>query len=96
MAQVNIELGDYLNAKEGSLLIKKNGKWVATSFEELNKGNESKFKELEELKMSYLGLKEHSRRFVVYAKSHFLVVFNYFKIKMFIKLFFSQEWFFLI
>lgn len=82
MAQVNIELGDYLNAKEGSLLIKKGGKWVTTSFEELNKANAAKFKDLEELKCNYLGLKENARHFVVYAKSHFLVVFNYFKIKI--------------
>ena len=26
MAQINIELKDYVNAKDGSLLIKKNGK----------------------------------------------------------------------
>ena len=82
MASVNIEVSDYTNAKDGSLLIKKNGKWITTSFEELNKANEPKFKELEELKSNYRGLKEYSRRFVVYAKSHFLVVFNYFKIKV--------------
>ena len=82
MPQVNIELGDYVNAKDGSLLIKRNGKWEVTSFEELNKVNDPKFQELIELKSNYIGLKNHARRFVVYAKSHFLVVFNYFKIKI--------------
>ena len=53
MASVNIEVSDYTNAKDGSLLIKKNGKWITTSFEELNKANEPKFKELEELKEKY-------------------------------------------
>lgn len=82
MAKIDIELGDYVNAPDGSLLIKKNGHWIATSFAELNKVNDLKFKELEELKSNYLGLSNYSRRFVEYAKSHFLVVFNYFKIKI--------------
>ena len=79
---VNIELNDFINAKDGSLLIKRNGKWEATTFEELNKVNDPKFKELEELKSNYLGLKANAKHFVVYAKSHFLVVFNYFKVKI--------------
>ena len=82
MAKIDIELGDYVNAADGSLLIKKNGHWTVTSFAELNKVNDPKFKGLEELKSNYLGLKNNAKHFVTYAKSHFLVVFNYFKIKI--------------
>ena len=49
MPQVNIELQDYAKAKDGSLLIKKDGKWVITTFEELNKVNDPIIKKVEEL-----------------------------------------------
>lgn len=82
MAQVNVELKDYVNAEDGSLLIKKNGKWVITNFDELNKENADQFKSLEKLAMDFEAFSKNAKHFVVYAKSHFLVVFNYFKIKI--------------
>lgn len=82
MAQVNIELSDYANAKDGSILIKRNGKWVITNFDELNKANVEEFKKYELLSVEVEALKKNAKHFVDYAKSHFLVVFNYFKIKI--------------
>ena len=82
MAKIDIELKDYVNAPDGSLLIKKNGKWVVTDFEEVNKINEEKFKNFENLATDFEALARNSKHFVDYAKSHFLVVFNYFKIKI--------------
>ena len=83
MTGINIVgIKEYANAKEGSLLIKRNGKWVTTTFEELNKTNNEKLKKLDELEIKIKGLSENSKHFIKYAKSHFLVVFNYFKIKI--------------
>ena len=82
MPQINVELGDYVNAKEGSLLIKKNGKWLVTSFEELNKNNEEKLKKIAKLESDFDALARNNKHFVTYAKSHFVVVFNAFKIKV--------------
>lgn len=82
MPQVNVELGEYVNAKEGSLLIKKNGRWVVTSFEELNKNNEEKLKKIAKLESDFNLLAKNNKHFVTYAKSHFMVVFNAFKIKV--------------
>lgn len=82
MAQINVELQDYVNAKDGSLLIKKGGKWVITSFEELNKQNSEKLKSLEHLEPDFQALARNNKHFIKYAKSHFMVVFNSFKIKI--------------
>ena len=82
MPQINVELGEYVNAKEGSLLIKKNGKWLVTSFEELNKNNEEKLKKIAKLESDFDALARNNKHFVTYAKSHFVVVFNAFKIKV--------------
>ena len=82
MAKIEIELPDYVNAKDGSLLIKKNGKWVITNFDELNKVNEQKLKKVDDLEIDFNALARNNKHFVTYAKSHFLVVFNYFKIKV--------------
>ena len=71
-----------MNAKEGSLLIKKNGKWLVTSFEELNKNNEEKLKKIAKLESDFDALARNNKHFVTYAKSHFVVVFNAFKIKV--------------
>ena len=82
MGQVNIELNDYVNAKDGSLLIKKNGKWQTTNFDELNKENESRIDHFDKALVEFEAFKKNAKHFVVYSKSHFLVVFNYFKIKI--------------
>ena len=82
MGRINIELDDYANAKDGSLLIKKNGKWTITNFDELNKDNEEALGKLENLEPKFNALARNNKHFVDYAKSHFFVVFNYFKIKI--------------
>lgn len=82
MAIIEIELKEYANAKDGSLLIKKGGKWVLTTFEELNKVNSELRKVVDSVKTDMDSMKRYSKHFVDYAKSHFLVVFNYFKIKI--------------
>ena len=82
MKTINITLDDYKNAKEGSLLIMKDGRWVATSFKELNRENENKLKEIDNVKIELAVVKESARHFNRYAKSHFIVVFNAFKLKV--------------
>ena len=82
MARINVELDDYVNAKDGSLLIHKNGKWQLTNFEELNKNNAEKLHEVEKLKSDFDALARSNKHFVRFAKSHFMVVFNCFKIKV--------------
>ena len=82
MAKIEVELKDYVNAKDGSLLIKRNGKWEVTTFEELNKDSKKLENKLNVLENDLESMKRYSKHFVVYAKSHFLVAFNYFKIKV--------------
>lgn len=43
---IQVLLNDYVNAPDGSLLIKKGNRFVPISFEELNKKNEEELKEL--------------------------------------------------
>lgn len=82
MAKVNIELDDFVNAKDGSILIRSDGKWVLTDFGELNKANEERLSKIDGIGIEVNALKRNAKHFVVYAKSHFLVAFNYFKIKI--------------
>lgn len=82
MAEINIELKDFVNAKDGSLLIKRDGRWQVTTFDELNKANEKRINKITDLELELEALKRNSKHFVVYAKSHFLVVFNSFKNKI--------------
>lgn len=82
MAEINIELKNFVNAQDGSLLIKRDGRWQVTTFDELNKANEKSIKKITDLELELEALKRNSKHFVVYAKSHFLVVFNSFKNKI--------------
>ena len=82
MAEINIELKDFANASDGSLLIKRDGRWQVTTFDELNKANEKSINKITDLEVELEALKRNSKHFVVYAKSHFLVVFNSFKNKI--------------
>lgn len=80
MGKIQIELDDYVKAPNGSLLIKKNGKWVTTTFEELSKNQSEKLKQIEDIDSKVENLSRNVKHFKVYAKSHFMVVFNAFKI----------------
>ena len=82
MSQINVELKDYANAKDGSLLIKKSGKWVTTTFEELNQANADKLADIDTVKSDFAALARNSKHFVPYAKSHFLVAYTYVKTKV--------------
>ena len=82
MPTIEVDVKEYANAKDGSLLIKKNGKWTLTTFDELNKVNKELAENVDSIKNDVLSIKRYSKHFVEYAKSHFLVVFNYFKIKV--------------
>lgn len=75
MASIQVTFDSYKQAKDGSLLIKKGDKWIPTSFEELNKENSKKLKEIDSLKIEFDVLKESAKHFKIYAKSHFMVVF---------------------
>ena len=82
MAKIEVELEEFTKGKEGSILIKKNGKCGFTTFDELNKENTYKLKEFDGLKGDFDALARNNKHFVTYAKSHFMVVFNAFKIKV--------------
>ena len=82
MAKIEVELEEFTKGKEGSILIKKNGKWGFTTFDELNKENADKLKKFDGLKGDFDALARNNKHFVTYAKSHFMVVFNAFKIKV--------------
>lgn len=79
---INVMINDYANAKDGSLLIKKNGVWRTTTFEELNKENANQLKEIGTIKGEINNIKEYTRHFKIYSISHFLVIFNNFKLKV--------------
>ena len=80
MGKVEISLDDYVNAPDGSILIKRNGVWVAVSPNELNKDSKNKKQEIEKIAQDVANLSRNIKHFKVYAKSHFMVVFNAFKI----------------
>lgn len=80
MGKILIELDDYVKAPDGSLLVKKNGKWVTTTFEELSKSQSEKLKQIEDINKKLDNLSRNIQHFKIYAKSHFMVVFNAFKI----------------
>ena len=82
MADINIRLKDYLNSKDGSLLIKRNGKWEITDFNELSKELDERLKKAEMLSTDFNALKKNTKHFKVYSKSHFFVVFNSFMLKV--------------
>ena len=82
MAKVLIELKEYLDKNNDSVLMRKNGEWVLVKFDELNKDNLKKFEKLDSLEVDFKALARNTKHFVKYAKSHFLVVFNYFKVKI--------------
>lgn len=82
MSHIAIDFDDYQKAKEGSLLIKRGSSFVPITFEELNKENAEKLSKYGDLEARFSALSRESKHFVKYALSHFLVVFNYFKIKI--------------
>lgn len=82
MNTINIKINDFKNAPDGSILIKKNGNWNFTSFDELNKNNVKQLNQIEALKSKIQVLEEYNKHLPKYAKAHFINVFNYFKMKI--------------
>lgn len=73
--EITIAIREYDECGVGSLLVKKDdGKWHPTTFDELNAQNNKRLKELEKLPYQYKLLAKQNKRFVKYAKSHFLLV----------------------
>lgn len=82
MDTVNIKINDFKNAPNGTLLIKKDNRWQPITFDELNQKNNDRLTELEKLPNQFDLLAKNNKHFIKYAKSHFLVVFNAFKLKV--------------
>lgn len=80
MGNIEISLDDYRKASEGSLLIKRNGKWSTISIEELIRKVNIRNKDINKISNDVENLNRNLKNFDVYAKSHFMVVFNAFKI----------------
>lgn len=80
MGKVEISVDDYVNAPNGSLLIKINGKWVAMTLKELLDYSNIKLKDDSKLSVDIQNISRNIKHFSTYAKSHFMVVFNAFKI----------------
>ena len=64
MAKIEIELEEFTKGKEGSILIKKNGKWGFTTFDELNKENADKLKKFDGLKGDFDALARNNKHFI--------------------------------
>lgn len=79
---IQVLLNDYVNAPDGSLLIKKGNRFVPISFEELNKKNEEELKELKSVPEKIRSVSRNINHFDIYAKANFINVFNSFKIKV--------------
>lgn len=80
MGNIEISLDDYKKAPEGSLLIKINGKWTTISLEELIRKVNVRNKDINKISNDVENLNRNLKNFDLYAKSHFVVVFNAFKI----------------
>lgn len=75
--EISIAVREYDEAPAGSILIKKaDGKWYPVDFEILNARNNERLIRLEKLPTRMGKLEKYSKRFVKYAKSHFLVLTN--------------------
>lgn len=79
---INIPIQNYVDAPDGSMLIRKDGKWELLLFEEINKENVSRIESLEKIPAQLENMANNILHFSIYAKSHFIVVFNSFKIKI--------------
>lgn len=80
--EINVAVREQNEAPIGSLLIKKDdGKWYPVSFETLNSKNNARLLKLEKLPVKFNNLVKYNKKFVKYAKSHFLVVANHLLIR---------------
>lgn len=82
MGKVEILVDDYKGLKEGDLIIFKNGRWSTTSFDELAKNQKEKINKIKNVENKVDNLSRNVKHFTIYAKSHFMVVYNSFKTKV--------------
>lgn len=82
--EINISVDALTKAKEGTILIRKNGKWIAVEPSKVQAlvNLDSRIKDLENLPNDFRVLTENNKHFKLYAKSHFLVVYQSFSIKV--------------
>lgn len=82
--EINISVDALTKAKEGTILIRKNGKWIAIEPSKVQAlvNLDNRIKDLENLPADFRVLTENNKHFKLYAKSHFLVVYQSFSIKV--------------
>ena len=82
--EINISVDALTKAKEGTILIRKNGKWIAIEPSKVQAlvNLDNRIKDLENLPADFRVLAENNKHFKLYAKSHFLVIYQSFSIKV--------------
>jgi hypothetical protein len=82
--EINISVDALTKAKEGTILIRKNGKWIAVEPSKVQElvNLDKRIKDLEKLPADFKILTENNKHFKLYAKSHFLVIYQSFSIKV--------------
>ena len=82
--EINISVDALTKAKEGTILIRKNGKWIAIEPSKVQAlvNLDNRIKDLENLPADFRVLTENNKHFKLYAKSHFLVIYQSFSIKV--------------
>ena len=82
--EINISVDALTKAKEGTILIRKNGKWIAIEPSKVQAlvNLDNRIKDLENLPTDFRVLTENNKHFKLYAKSHFLVIYQSFSIKV--------------
>ena len=80
--EINISVDALTKAKEGSILIRKDGKWIAAEPSAILSKLDKRLANLETLPNDFKVLTENNKHFKLYAKSHFLVIYQSFSIKV--------------
>ena len=80
--EINISVDALTKAKEGSILIRKGGKWIAAEPSAILSKLDKRLASLETLPNDFKVLTENNKHFKLYAKSHFLVIYQSFSIKV--------------
>ena len=80
--EINISVDALTKAKEGSILIRKGGKWIAAEPSTILSKLDKRLASLETLPNDFKVLTENNKHFKLYAKSHFLVIYQSFSIKV--------------
>lgn len=79
--KIDVNMTSIKNAKEEQILVAKDGKWYAVPKKDFLEAEFKKQNEINDLKIEFKNFKAYHKHFIKYAKSHFQVVFNAFKLK---------------